>query len=109
MANSCGKFPQQILMTNSQICYAEHVVVYHLCRRASGVKIERKQVTKQKLLRLKKPLHQRWLKLEDLIIQTFLKLAVVENDWHLLYLLYQLSNYYPEGEPNMNLMCLIVI
>ena len=67
-------------MLCSQICYAEDVLVYPVCRRASRVKIERKQVTKQKLLRLKKPLHQRWLKLEDLIIQTFLKLVLVEND-----------------------------
>ena len=52
---------------------------------------------------------QRWLKLDDLIIQTFLKLVSVENDWRLFYLLYQLFNYHPEKVPDMNLMWPIVI
>ena len=73
------------------------------------MKIGRKQVKKQNFLRLKKPLCQGWLKLEDLIIQTFLKFVLAENDWHLLYLVYQLSSYHPEKEPDMDLMWLIVI
>ena len=38
-----------------------------------------------------------------------MKLVLVENDWHLLYLLYQLSIYHPEKVPDMDLMCPIVI
>ena len=34
---------------------------------------------------------------------------LVKNDWHILYLLHQLSNYYPEKVPDMDLMCPMII
>ena len=37
--------------------------------------------------------------------QTFLKLVLIENDGHLLHLLYKLSNYQLEKVFNMCLMC----
>ena len=35
--------------------------------------------------------------------------VLVKNDCHLLYLLYQLSNYHPEKVPYVDLVCLIAI
>ena len=40
--------------------------------------------------------------------QTFLNLFLVKNDWHLLYLLYQLSNYHLEKGSDMDLFCPVV-
>ena len=94
-ANFCGKFPLQILK------FAMQKMVWSnpLCGRALPVGIKRKQVTKQKLIKAYKTIASERVKIRELIrkqtFQTFLKLVLVENDWHVLYLLYQLSNYHP--------------
>ena len=41
--------------------------------------------------------------------ETVLKLVLVEKDWHLLYLLYQLTNYHPQKLFDMYLMCPIIV
>ena len=53
-----------------------------LCGRASQVKIKRKQITKKSLLRLKRPLRQKWLELEISkanISKAFLKLFLADK------------------------------
>ena len=48
--NFSGKFSQDIATANSQIFNAEDSVQYPPCRRASRVKIERKQATSYKTI-----------------------------------------------------------
>ena len=63
-ANSHGKFSRQIPTANSQTCKIEDCVEYALCGRVLHVKIKRNKSQKKSLFKLKKPLRQRWLKLE---------------------------------------------
>ena len=64
--------------------------------------IKREQITNQNLIKVYNTIASELVQIRELIskqrFQTFQKLVLVENDWHVLYLLhllYQLSSYHP--------------
>ena len=110
-ANSCGKFPRNIATAIFRGKFPRQILKFAIQKmvwsnplggRISPMSIKREHITNQNLIKVYNTIASELVQIRELIskqrFQTFQKLVLVENDWHVLYLLhllYQLSSYHP--------------